>query len=71
MHPTINKLVKRYPKRKCPSCGKRSGARIIRGYPTDEMFELERMGHVTLLGCEPPLANEPDYRYQCTICDHK
>jgi hypothetical protein len=29
------------------------------------------LGLVVLMGCEPPLADEPLYKFQCTSCGWK
>jgi hypothetical protein len=70
MKAPISKLAKKYPKKRCPVCRKVAGAHIIRGYPVSEMFELELYGHVVLLGCEPPLAGEPEFNFICKNCGH-
>ena len=58
--------------KRCPECGKITGAERIWGYPIDEAFEWEKQGLVLLMGCEPgPPADEPGYKFQCTSCGHQ
>lgn len=51
---------------KCPNCNKRL-AKIIYGFPTEEMFEQAEKQEVYLGGCTMIIGEEPIYH--CYRCD--
>jgi len=56
---------------KCPACRQIKGAKLIYGMPIPELWPFIEEGLLIAHGCEPPLAGEPHYKYQCTGCWHK
>ena len=49
----------------CPKCGAPDALPIVRGLPTEELFELERQGRVALGGC---VVGDHDPEFRCRQC---
>lgn len=54
--------------RKCPQCGFSNTIRIVYGYPSSEMFELQNEGKVMLGGC---CLSEHSPQYHCKDCGNQ
>ena len=53
---------------RCPACGSADTARIVYGYPADELLDAARHGEVKLGGC---VLSHDDPEWHCSACDHE
>ena len=52
----------------CPQCGKRDGVPLLRGFPTEEHFELASRGEIVLGGC---VVDGTGHDRECRNCGHR